>query len=309
LVTKNRKIHPIGFVARQTGLSAHVIRAWEKRYAAVQPDRTSTGRRLYSESDIQHLQLLQQACRKGHRIAQLSELDDQALLSIITSVVANSKPPGDSQTAISTPEEILEACRVAVADLDEQAFEAALNRAAVMLTRPTLFEEVILPLVVQIGKHWVNGELKIINEHMASSILVSFLRDMLSAYRPLPPMPKMVVATPANHWHELAALIAAIIAAEAGWGVHYFGPNLPAEEIAAAAVYKNAAAVALSIVYQDAERQTLREIKRLRHYLAEDVAIIVGGRGVQSFQADLNKLNVLTPHTISEFRDIIDNIR
>ncbi len=305
----DQKVHPIGYVARQTGLSAHVIRAWEKRYGAVQPGRTSTGRRLYSENDIHHLRLLQQACRSGHRIAQLTELDDKTLHDIIDSRVATAGSIGDHQAELSSAKEFIEACNAAVIDLDEQAFEATLNRAAVMLTRPALLEDVILPLVTEIGDRWANGQLKIINEHMASSILVSFLRDMLSTYRVLIPMPKMIVATPANHWHELGALIVAIIAAEAGWGVYYFGPNLPAEEIAAAAVHKNAAAVALSIAYQDDERQTLREIKRLRQYVAEDVAIIVGGRGVQSFQAALKQMNVLHSHHISEFRDIIEKLR
>jgi len=304
----DRKIHPIGYVARQTGLSAHVIRAWEKRYGAVHPGRTPTGRRLYSDSDIQHLQLLQQACKRSHRIAQLSDLDNTTLRGIIASKLADAGPMVAHPVELFTPVELLEACRAAVLALDEQAFEATLNRAAVMLTRPTLFEDVIMPLVEEIGERWVNGELKIINEHMASTILVSFLRDMLSAFRPLPPMPKMVVATPVNQWHELGALIAAIVAAEAGWGVYYFGPNLPAEEIAAAAVYKNAVAVALSIVYRVSERQTLREISRLRHYVSEDVAIIVGGRGVQSCQADLKQLNVMYPQNISEFRDMIDKL-
>lgn len=303
------KIHPIGFVSRQTGLSAHVIRAWEKRYGAVQPGRTSTGRRLYSDSDIQHLKLLQQAAGIGHRIAQLSELDDKTLQEIAGKRMTSAVQMGDLHTAHTAPEEFLEACRAAVNDLDEQAFETTLNQAAVLLTRPMLFEDVILPLVVEIGERWLEGKLKIINEHMASSILVSFLRDMLSAYRPMPPMPKMVVATPANHWHELGALIAAIVAAEGGWGVYYFGPNLPAEEIAAAAVYKNAAVVALSIVYHETEGQTLREIKRLRRYVAKDVIIIVGGRGVESYQETLKQINVSLSQNISEFRHIIEKLR
>jgi DNA-binding transcriptional MerR regulator/methylmalonyl-CoA mutase cobalamin-binding subunit len=304
----NRKIHPIGFVACQTGLSAHVIRAWEKRYGVVKPGRTSTGRRLYSASDIQHLRILKQATGIGHRIAQLSELDDKMLFSIIANPVAGTGPMVDRQADLATPSELLEACHAAIFNLDEQAFEAALNRAAVMLTRPTLFEELILPLVVEIGERWTRGELKIIHEHMASSILVSFLREMLSAYQPAAAMSKMVVATPANHWHELGALIAAITAAEAGWHAYYFGPNLPAEEIAAAAVYKKAVAVTLSVVYHGAERQTLREIKRLRQYVTEDVAIIVGGRGMQSCQADLKQLNVSYPQNISEFRDVISKL-
>ena len=304
----NHKIHPIGFVARQTGLSAHVIRAWEKRYGVVQPGRTTTGRRLYSDSDIQHLKLLQQAAGIGHRIAQLSELDDKTLLGIIANSAAGNGLMADRQAGLATPAEFLEACHAAILNLDEQAFEASLNRAAVMLTRPTLFEKLILPLVVEIGVRWAKGELKIINEHMASSILVSFLRDMLSAYHPAAAMPKMVVATPANHWHELGALIAAITAAEAGWHAYYFGPNLPAEEIAAAAVYKKAVAVTLSIVYHGGERQTLREIKRLRQYVADDVTIIVGGRGMQSCQADLKQLDVFYPQNISEFRDMISRL-
>ena len=304
----NRKIHPIGFVARQTGLSVHVIRAWEKRYGVVQPGRTPTGRRLYSESDIQHLKLLHQAAGIGHRIAQLSELDDKTLLGIVANRVADTRTRQDHEADLETPADVIKACHAAVTNLDEQSFESTLHRAAVMLTRPKLFEEVILPLVAKIGERWAIGELKIINEHMASSILTSFLRDMLSAYRPAAAMPKMVVATPANHWHELGALIAAIIAAEAGWHAYYFGPNLPAEEIAAAAVYKKAVAVTLSVVYRDAERQTLREIKRLRQYVAENVAIIVGGRGMLSCRADLKQLNVSYPQNISEFRDIISKL-
>ncbi|MDX1707732.1 MAG: MerR family transcriptional regulator [Desulfobacterales bacterium] len=307
-MSDKRKIHPIGFVARQTGLSAHVIRAWEKRYDAVQPGRTSTGRRLYSENDIKHLQLLQQACRRGHRIAQLSELDDETLSGIIGSVVADTGLTENFQTELSTPEEFLKASLAAVMDLDELAFEAALGQAAVVLTRLRLFEEVIMPLTLEIGERWNSGKLKIVNEHMASSILVSFLRDMLSVYRPQPPMPKIVVATPANHWHELGALMAAIIAAEAGWGVFYFGPNLPAEEIAAAVAIKNALAIALSVVYQEAETQTLREIKKLRRYVAKEVAIIVGGRGMQSCAAALKQMNVLYPHNTSEFRKLLENL-
>ena len=304
----NRKIHPIGFVACQTGLSAHVIRAWEKRYGVVKPGRTSSGRRLYSASDIQHLRILKQATGIGHRIAQLSELDDKMLFSIIANPVADTGPMVDRQADLATPSELVEACHAAIFNLDEQAFEATLNRAAVSLTRPTLFEELILPLVVEIGERWARGKIKIIHEHMASSILVSFLREMLSAYQPAAAMSKMVVATPANHWHELGALIAAITAAEAGWHAYYFGPNLPAEEIAAAAVYKKAVAVTLSIVYHGAERQTLREIKRLRQYVADDVTIIVGGRGMQSCQTDLKQLDISYPQNISEFRDMISKL-
>jgi DNA-binding transcriptional MerR regulator/methylmalonyl-CoA mutase cobalamin-binding subunit len=303
-----QKIHPIGYVARQTGLSAHVIRAWEKRYRSVRPGRTPTGRRLYSVNDIRHLVLLQQATRCGHRIAHLSELDDESLQAVVTSSAADAHLMEDAQGGTPTPGDFLDACREAVFELDGRAFEAALNRAAVFLTRPMLFKQVIIPLMVEIGNRWADGTLKIINEHMASSILHSFLWDMLYAYRPHPTASGIVVGTPAAQWHELGALISAVTAAEAGWAVYYFGPNLPAEEIAAAAAINRAKAVALSIVYGTGEAQMLSEIKKLRRYLTKDVTLIVGGSGIRAHQANLKQIEALHVQDFTDLRDILNKL-
>ena len=304
----DQKMHPIGYVARQTGLSAHVIRAWEKRYRSVEPGRTPSGRRLYSENDIRHLVMLRQAIRCGHRIAQLSELDDAALEGIVASGAADTNLMEAAQGATTSPGEHLKTCRAAVLELDGRAFEAALNRAAVALTRPVLIRQVIIPLMEEIGNRWADGSLKIINEHMASSILRSFLWDMLNAYRPPPTASKVVVATPVAQWHELGALISAITAAEAGWAVYYFGPNLPAEEIAAAAAINRATAVALSIVYCAAEAQMLLEIKKLRRYLTEDVTLIVGGSGIRAQQANLKQIGAIYVQDLSVLRDILNKL-
>jgi methylmalonyl-CoA mutase cobalamin-binding domain/chain len=304
----DQKIHPIGYVARQTGLSAHVIRAWEKRYRSVEPGRTSTGRRLYSENDIRHLILLQQATRCGHRIAQLSELDDESLEGVVASSTADAQFMEADQGQTISPADFFEVCRVAVLELDGRAFEAALNRAAVILTRPVLFKQVIIPLMKEIGNRWADGSLKIINEHMASSILRSFLWDMLNAYRPPPTASKIVVATPVAQWHELGALISAITAAEAGWAVYYFGPNLPPEEIAAAASINRAKAVALSIVYCAAEAQMLLEIKKLRRYLTKDVTLIVGGSGIRAHQANLKQIGAIYVQDLSVLRDVLNKL-
>jgi len=304
----NQKVHPIGYVARQTGLSAHVIRAWEKRYGAVRPGRTKTGRRLYSESDIRHLLLLQQAARCGHRIAQLSEMDDKSLQGIVDRSATEIHLVGEGKIEGSTAEDFFKACHSAVLDLNGPLLESALNRAAVLLTRPVLFKSVIIPLVAEVGNRWADGTLKIINEHMASSVLRSFLWDMLSAYRPHPGASRIVIATPADQWHELGALITAITAAEAGWAVYYFGPNLPAEEIASAAAIKRARAIALSIIYRTGEAQMLREIRKLRQYLSKDVAIIVGGSGIRPYQANLQQIGVLHIQDFTDFRDTLKKL-
>ena len=71
--------HPIQVVARRTGLSADVIRVWERRYGVVTPQRQPGGRRVYSDSDIQRLTLLQRATGAGRRISEVAPLPDQVL--------------------------------------------------------------------------------------------------------------------------------------------------------------------------------------------------------------------------------------
>ena len=69
----------IGAVCRMTGLSQHVLRIWEKRYGAVQPQRSETDRRLYRESDINRLSMLKTLVDRGQAIGSIAGLDDEEL--------------------------------------------------------------------------------------------------------------------------------------------------------------------------------------------------------------------------------------
>ena len=77
--------HPIQIVARRTGLSVDVIRAWERRYNAVTPTRTETGRRLYSNNDVKKLTLLSRAISAGRRIGDVASLSINDLMQVIDS--------------------------------------------------------------------------------------------------------------------------------------------------------------------------------------------------------------------------------
>src|SRR5947208_15218323 len=75
--------HPIGVVARRTGLKPDLIRAWERRYGAVTPGRTETRRRFYSDEDIERLLLLRRAVNTGRGISQVAGLSDAELEALI----------------------------------------------------------------------------------------------------------------------------------------------------------------------------------------------------------------------------------
>ena len=76
-------IHPIGVVERRTGLTAHVIRVWERRYGAVAPARSEGNQRLYTDADIDRLVLLAKAVANGESIGRIAHLSSEILKQIV----------------------------------------------------------------------------------------------------------------------------------------------------------------------------------------------------------------------------------
>lgn len=285
--------HPIQVVARRTGLTPDLLRAWEKRYRAVVPFRSSTGRRLYTDADISRLLLLRRATLAGRSISQVAALPDPELAALVEADerAASLAPPAarEPRAAATSPdpdaEDLLARCRDAVQALDAEALEAALGRATVALTRPATLQRVLGPLLREIGERWRGGSLRIAHEHLATAVVRSFLGGLRETYSPSESAPRIVIATPAGQLHELGALMAAAIAAAEGWRVCYLGANLPVEEIAATALQHRPRAVALSLVYPADDPRLPGDLRRLRRELPEGTALLVGGQAADAQRA------------------------
>lgn len=322
--------HPIGVVARRTGLKPDLIRAWERRYGAVEPGRSDTRRRFYSDADIERLLLLRRVVGTGRGISQVAGLSNDELEALIESEpkpAAAYTPPSIPAPTGDGPDDLAEAflsrCLVAAQHLDVRGLEMQLERASVAFSRTNLIEKLLVPLMHRIGDLWHQGALRPIHEHMASAVVRSFLGGLHNAYRPEISAPHMVVTTPARQHHELGALIVAATAAGEGWQVTYLGPELPPEEIAAAALQKGARAVALSITYPPDDLVLMDDLRRLRRLLGPHTTLLVGGRAAPAYSNllseigarrvdDLNglrrELQLLRSSSISDYGQDIDNV-
>ncbi len=274
----SEQIHTIKFVSQRTGLTQHTIRAWERRYAALTPDRTETNRRLYSSEDLEKLTLLSTAIKAGHTISRIAHLSIPALRGLVAESVAplhstRQEPPALPQTA----EALLEEARNAIENLDARAIEELLVRATALLGAHAANDRLILPLLRQIGDDWKNGEMRPAHEHLATAAIRSYLGSQLSAAIVPEGAPRVVISTPAGNVHELGALIAAVNAAAEGWNPVYLGPNLPADEIAGVAQRCQARAIALSIVFVADDGYLSNELQMLRKYVGAYIPILVGG--------------------------------
>jgi MerR family transcriptional regulator, light-induced transcriptional regulator len=306
--------HPIGVVARRTGLKPDLIRAWERRYGAVAPGRTETRRRFYSDEDIERLLLLRRVVSSGRGISQVANLSNPELEALIEAeppqpaAYAQAAPPV-SEEIDEVAEAFLNRCLAAAQRLDARELELELDRASVLFSRTHLIERVLVPLMRRIGDLWHQGALRPIHEHMASSVVRSFLGGMSDAYHPEISAPHLVATTPARQRHELGALLAAATAAGEGWQVTYLGPDLPPEEIAAAALQKGARAVALGITYPPDDPMLVDDLRRLRRLLGPHILLIAGGRACPAYGAALQEIGALCMEDLAALRRELQALR
>jgi DNA-binding transcriptional MerR regulator/methylmalonyl-CoA mutase cobalamin-binding subunit len=305
--------YPIQVVVRETGLSAHVLRVWEKRYQAVVPQRTGTQRRVYTDADVQRLRLLRQATLLGHPIGSIANLPDEALQALLVKAAA-ARPPIPSPRPIDegapAPDSpVILDCIEAIKAFDADALNALLERAAVEMGHTTLMRQVLAPLVQRLGDLWSRGILRMAHEHFATVVIRSFLLNPARQYAGANATATLVVSTPQGQLHELGAVMAAALASEQGWHAVYLGPSLPATEIAGIASQSRARAVALSIVYPDDDPNVEHELHDLRRFLPGNIVIIAGGRAAEHYHAALDAIGAIIVKDLAQLQVELAKIR
>jgi len=344
--------HSIRTVSRQTGLSPHVIRAWEKRYQTVRPARSEGKQRLYSESDIERLILLRQGTEAGFSIGTIASLSVESLRGLVagagrapgpdgiagtvslpgrwpassaeaTGGGARPSPAPDASRGPSAAGEaasreglasrevfgFLEGAFQAVLRMDASGLEGLLERASVAMGQMRLLAEVIVPLVERIGDGWMRGEVKVSQEHVATSVLRTFLGNIARPIALHPRAPVLVVTTPAGQIHELGAIIVAAAATGLGWRVVYGGACLPAEEIAGMAIAQGARAVGLSIVHPTDDPGVSLELQLLRRLLPATTRILVGGRASNAYRKGIEAVGATRVGSLDDLRGELNRLR
>lgn len=297
-------MHPIKVVAERTGLSPHVIRAWEKRYGAVTPSRTGTNRRLYSDAEVERLALLRRLAEAGQGIGQIAALPIETLRELAESHRATPRvPPVRPGSA-----DLLSAAMAAVRALDSRALGQVLEQGELELGAHGVLQRLVAPLSETIGELWRDGTITAAHEHFATAVIRLFLGHAAKPFAATRNAPVLVVGTPTGQLHELGALMAGATAANLGWHVVYLGASLGAAEIAGAARQHHARAVALSLVYPLDDENVSAELARLRGLLP-DTPVLIGGRATPHYRGSLEGAQVTAVADLSELGRALDEIR
>ncbi|MCX6829722.1 MAG: MerR family transcriptional regulator [candidate division Zixibacteria bacterium] len=308
-MTKSLQIAGLGIeaAAQRSGLSQHLIRIWERRYAVVRPIRTESNRRLYSEADVVRLALLNRAVHAGHRISDIATLSTPKLEQLVgkdfpNTTVSRGKGKGMSPNFV-------ELALNAIKQFDSEELGAILSHAEVDLGQAPALDQVVMPLMEKLGEMWKDGDIRIAHEHMATAVIRNHVGSLLASMRYPANAPSIVVATPAGQLHEVGALVVSVGAALEGWRPVYLGPNLPADEIAGAVQKSNARVVALSLVFPSDDPKLPAELNRLRRLLSDKVSLLIGGRAAEAYGNAIDSVHAFRMTDIGTFRRQLDLLR
>jgi DNA-binding transcriptional MerR regulator len=262
--------YPIRSAAKIAGLSIDLLRAWERRYHAVVPERGNRGR-LYTPEQIERLILLRQLVERGHAIGTIASLDEVALQRLLDQPTAKTAP---SSKDLIAP--ILEC----IDRFDQSGANQEVGRLAALLSPRSLVYHVVLPLMHEIGERWHNGALMIAQEHLASAIIRNLLGGMVRLHQAPDDSRRVILATPAGELHEFGSLAAAMLVAISRLDPIYLGPDLPASELIEAARRTGARSIVVGIT--TAANGIGEELATLKAGLPEPIELWIGGAGIDN---------------------------
>jgi DNA-binding transcriptional MerR regulator len=221
---KSDQLYPIGTVSEMTGVNSITLRAWERRYGLIQPQRTPKGHRLYSQYDIELIETILQNLNQGLSISKVSDRLKHALDPITKEPV--------SDVWINYRERMINA----IALFDESVLDAVYNEAMALYPVDVVTRKMIEPLLEDLGERWqkaVNApdQIPIAEEHFFSV----FIRNKLGArfhHRNIQNHgPRLVLACMPGEFHEFGLLLFALAAHARGFRIILLGADMPLHEL------------------------------------------------------------------------------
>jgi DNA-binding transcriptional MerR regulator/methylmalonyl-CoA mutase cobalamin-binding subunit len=231
-------VYTIKQASLRSGVGVPLIRAWERRYRIVRPERTASGYRLYDDAAIARLRAMRGLIERGlsARQAAASVVDQADGTRARTADVApeGTNPGGELVRAAGR--------------YDLAATEAALDDLFGRGSFEAVIDDLVLPAAASLGQAWADGQIDVAAEHLASSAIARRLSAVLDMGGVPGSGPQVLVGLPPDSRHELGALAFAGAIRRLGADALYLGSDVPIESWVTAAVRSAARAAVIGVV-------------------------------------------------------------
>tara|TARA_B100000963_G_C22569288_1_gene645263 strand:- start:446 stop:1312 length:867 start_codon:yes stop_codon:yes gene_type:complete len=200
-----------------TGVKCHTIRIWEKRYNILEPSRTETKIRTYSDDELTHLLTVSMLNRNGIKISKIAKLSQEDMNKLLWDIKVNK------ETEFSMDKLIM-----ALISLDENLFNKTLQNLIDTEGLETTFTHHLIPFLDRIGIMWLIGSINPAQEHLISNLIrQKVISEIDKQIVPDDQSNPVVVYLPEHEWHEISLLFYQFLLREKGVRTAYLGQSLP----------------------------------------------------------------------------------
>ncbi len=210
-----------------SGIKAHTLRIWERRYNFLNPSRTQSNIRFFS--DLQLIQLVNFGIllRNGHKISKVEKMPQDQIHELVDQILSLTKVNVDNKG-----KEDIQSLTLAMLAMDEMKFNEIFRAHIIRKGLLGTVRDLIYPFLHHIGILWNTQKTMPAQEHFISCLI---RKKIISAIDMIPHPPvqakKIIIFLLEDEHHEIGILLASFIAAERGYKVYYLGQNVPSENI------------------------------------------------------------------------------
>ncbi len=211
--------YTINDLEKLTGIKAHTIRIWEKRYGLLFPQRTLTNIRYYTSNDLKKLLNISILNKNGIKISRIAELKESEI----------SEKVIEYSTRSSDVEDQIQALTMAMFHLNQQKFEKLLTVSYINRGFENTYSEIIVPFLLKIGFLWQAGTISPAQEHFATNIIkakiIVAIESIIASHNEK--SKKFLLFLPEGEQHEISLLFAYYLLKKKNQQVTYLGSSIP----------------------------------------------------------------------------------
>jgi DNA-binding transcriptional MerR regulator len=254
-------VYSIKDLEKISGIKAHTIRIWERRYALVNPQRTSTNIRYYSDEDLKKLLNISILNQNGFKISKIANLDDDQLRDRVLDLCLDAR-----NNSVQ-----IESMMVSLLELDERKFLNVLSGAIIKYGFEHTVEFVLFPFLDRIGTLWQAGTINPAQEHFISNLirqkLIVAIDNEMQNFTATGP--RIIFFLPEGELHEIGLLFYNFLARKEGLDVVYLGMSVPLGDLKQVNQVRPADAFFTSFVSAREKNDLENELQKLRDYFPE----------------------------------------
>lgn len=285
----------IGELSRRVGVSEHLLRAWELRYGLMSPARSEGGYRLYTLEDESRVKRMLDYLSQGLAAAQAAHA------ARVEFERGGSSSAGVEKIDLGAASILL---KERLDQLDEPGAQSVLDRIFASHSVESVFREVLLPYLDEMGLRWESQSLTVAQEHFASNILRGRLAQLARGWGEGKGSTALLACAP-GEGHEFALMISGILLHRAGWAITYLGTDTPMIDVIEVTTQTRPKLVLMSSTVPDRFAEV---IPQLRH-ISSLTSLVLAGKGALPSIAEQCRATIYLGNAISAPEEIAKVIK